>query len=119
MTASKACRKRRKKALSQAKPKWLSLSQRTVINQMTPAAPPGYSVDHIVPIMGITVSGLNVPWNLQYLPMKENSRKSNIWATDYLWPIEELKRLFGYDRKYLRLPVPKGVFRSARTKRKK
>jgi len=47
------------------------------IKEIYDACPEGHSVDHIVPITHELVCGLNVPWNLQYLPTSVNIAKSN------------------------------------------
>lgn len=46
--------------------------------------PKGLVVDHILPIKGSNkVTGLNVPWNMQYLTKSENSRKHNFFDGTY------------------------------------
>lgn len=58
-------------------PKWLTLAQIKEIQSIYENCPDGYEVDHIVPIQGKKVRGLHVPWNLQYLTIEENRKKSN------------------------------------------
>ncbi len=49
-------------------------ADRNAIKQFYNNCPPGYEVDHIVPI---SKGGLHVLQNLQYLTVKENRQKSN------------------------------------------
>jgi 5-methylcytosine-specific restriction endonuclease McrA len=60
-------------------PRWADLQK---IKEFYKNCPPGLTVDHIIPLCGKEVSGLHVHTNLQYLTLRENSRKSNKWSLD-------------------------------------
>jgi len=55
-------------------PSW---SERKEILAFYKNCPPGYHVDHIIPLQGKYVSGLHVLGNLQYLPGPANLAKGN------------------------------------------
>ncbi len=57
-----------------ATPKWCN---KRALFAFISGCPEGHHVDHIIPLRGETVWGLNVPENLQYLPAQENILKSN------------------------------------------
>lgn len=52
-------------------------SETKEIKQFYQNCPPGYEVDHILPLQGELVSGLHVLSNLQYLTSFENRSKNN------------------------------------------
>ena len=63
---------KRKAAQLDRTPAWADLDAMAVIYEL---CPPGYHVDHIVPLQGRLVSGLHVPKNLQYLTASQNTSK--------------------------------------------
>lgn len=67
----------RKKKIKRATPPWLTDEMKAEIKNLFDIRPEGYHVDHIVPLQGETVCGMNVPWNLQHMAGSENIAKGN------------------------------------------
>jgi len=69
--------------LRECTPKWLTKEHRKQIRDLIAQRDllreqgQEFHLDHIIPIRGENVCGLNVPWNLQLLPAEENIKKSN------------------------------------------
>jgi hypothetical protein len=63
-----------RRQLRRATPSWVDWH---ALNAIHHTAPLGYQVDHIVPLNGKNVCGLNVPWNLQYMVSAANLAKGN------------------------------------------
>lgn len=57
-----------------ATPKWVDVE---AVAEFYSNCPKGHHVDHIVPLRGLSVCGLHVPWNLQYLAADLNMKKKN------------------------------------------
>lgn len=66
-------------------PKWVN---RAEVESFYANRPHGMEVDHIIPLKGFidgrAVCGLHVPWNLQYLTIKDNRNKRNRITEQYL-----------------------------------
>lgn len=74
----------REKSRAYAAKRKLAILNRTLstlfdkeIEEIYKNCPKGYEVDHIIPLQNPLVSGLHVPWNLQYLPSAKNRSKHN------------------------------------------
>lgn len=67
--------------IKRATPQWVDLQQIKAVylerDRLTEETGIVHHVDHIVPIQGKIVCGLNVPWNLQVLTASENLSKGN------------------------------------------
>ena len=70
-----------KKHIKRATPDWVNKAE---LKRIYDERPEGHHVDHIIPLRGEKVSGLHVPWNLQYLEASENISKSNKLLTEYI-----------------------------------
>jgi hypothetical protein len=80
----KADKAKRKDYVEKATPKWLTKLQLEAIDMKYEYAELKsrltgikQNVDHIIPLRNKDVCGLNVPWNLEVIPEKENIAKSN------------------------------------------
>lgn len=60
-----------------ATPPWLTKAQIKEMQDIYVNCLEGYEVDHIIPLQGKNVKGLHVPWNLRYLKISDNRKKSN------------------------------------------
>lgn len=65
--------------IKRATPPWTDIKSLKLIYKNRPE---GYHVDHIIPLRGRYVCGLNIPENLQYLEARENLSKGNRHESD-------------------------------------
>ncbi len=72
------------RTIKESTPSWLTVEQKDYFKFMRLKARDAtmrtgvlHVVDHVIPLRGKNVRGLHVPWNLQILTMRDNSRKSN------------------------------------------
>lgn len=82
-----ALESKRRAALLQRTPKWLTEDDLWIIEQAFELAALRtkmlgfpWHVDHIIPLQGRKVSGLHVPTNIQVIPGTENVKKHNKYA---------------------------------------
>ena len=83
---------KRRAAKRNALPPWLNSEHDIQIKQfytqsqrLTEDTGVQHNVDHIVPLQGVHVCGLHVPWNLDVMTAVENSSKGNRYTGDDAW----------------------------------
>lgn len=76
----------REERVKRATPPWVDLAAIQVVYaeaaRITAATGVPHEVDHIVPLVGRTVCGLHVPWNLRVITAEANRMKSNTLIAD-------------------------------------
>ena len=72
--ASKRGQANRRARKNNALPQWADIGK---INEFINGCPPGFDIDHILPLAGRNVCGLHVLENLQFLPKIDNCSKHN------------------------------------------
>lgn len=72
--------RKRQTAKLKRTPNWVNLKEIEIIYKNCPKE---MVVDHIIPLQNKNISGLNVPWNLQYITDFENSSKNNKFDFTY------------------------------------
>lgn len=70
----------RRRRMRRQCPSW---ADRKAIRAFYRNCPPGYEVDHVIPLRGRNVSGLHLVENLQYLPALDNRRKGNEYGSEH------------------------------------
>jgi hypothetical protein len=88
----RALQRSRVSRIRRATPKWADHSG---LRRIYSDCPPGYHVDHFVPLKGVTpdglrVSGLHLPWNLRYLPIRDNLARGNRLSAEDMAKLEIL-----------------------------
>jgi hypothetical protein len=73
-----AAHKHRAKKLNRLPPRWADEAK---IEQIFRNCPPGKTLDHVIPLQGENVCGLEVENNFQYLSLKENCKKNNTFRS--------------------------------------
>ncbi len=83
-TIKLVCQRARDAGKNSRTPHWLTTDHKASIKAkyaearwMTARTGIKHHVDHIIPLLGKSVSGLHVPWNLRVIPERENRKKSN------------------------------------------